>query len=52
MTRKRVNQGAGFGLQIPVECIFYGETRVTTWLLKALEKLDNSLNVKVEKCVT
>ena len=40
-----------FGLEIPVDSIFYGDSRVTTWLKKALEKLDNSLKVKVEKCV-
>ena len=29
--------------------IFYGDSRVTTWLKKALDKLGNSLNLKVEK---
>ena len=34
-------------------CLLYFLTnsRVTTSLQKALEKLDNSLNVKVQKCV-
>ena len=40
-----------FGLEIPVDSICYGDSRVTIWLKKALEKLDNSLKVKVEKCV-
>ena len=29
--------------------IFYVESRVTIWLKKALDKLGNSLNLKVEK---
>ena len=51
VTVKRVNQGAGFGLEITVDYIFYVDSRVTTWLKKPLEKLGNSQNVKVEKCV-
>ena len=31
--------------------VFYGDSRVTNWLKKALEKSDNSPNVKAEKCV-
>ena len=46
VTGKRVNRGAGFGPEIPVECIFYGHSRITTWLRKSLEKLDNSLKCK------
>ena len=30
---------------------FHGDSRVRTWFKRALEKSDNSLNVKVEKCV-
>ena len=30
---------------------FDADSTLTTWFKKALEKLDNSLNVKVEKCV-
>ena len=36
---KRVNRGAGFGLEIPVDYNFYGDSRITTWLKKGLEKL-------------
>ena len=35
---KRVNRGAGFGLEIPVDYNFYGDSRITTWLKKGLEK--------------
>ena len=47
----RVSRGAGFDLEIPVVYISWGDARVTNWFKKALEKLDSSLNVKVEKCV-
>ena len=46
-----VNRAAEFGLEIPLDYSFYGDSRVTTWLKKALEKVDNSLNVKGEKVV-
>ena len=36
---KRVNRGAGFDLEIPVDYNFYGDSRITTWLKKGLEKL-------------
>lgn len=51
MIGKRAKQGAGFGLELPVDIIFYGDSRVTIWFKKASEKLNNSLNVEVEKCV-
>ena len=43
--------GAGLGLEAPVDYIFYGDSRKITCLKKTLGKLDNSLNVKVEKWV-
>lgn len=46
-----MNRGAEFGSEIPPDYTFYGGFIVTNWLKKALEKLDNSLNVKVEKRV-
>ena len=50
VTGKRVKRGLRFGLKI-TDYNFYGDSRVTAWLKKALEKLGNSLNLKVEKCV-
>ena len=35
MTRMRVNLGSGFGLEIPVECIFYVDSRIKAWLWKS-----------------
>ena len=40
----QVDRSAGFSLEIPADYIFYGGSRVVTWLKGALEKLDNSLN--------
>ena len=51
VTGKRVNQGAGFDLEIAADYIFQGDSRVTTWLKKASEKLNVSLNIKIEKRV-
>ena len=51
VTRKRVNRGAGFGLEIPVNYIFYGNSRVIFWLEKNLNKLEKALSAKIEKCV-
>ena len=40
-----------FGLEIPLDYICNSESRVKTWLKKAIEKVENSLNVKGEKVV-
>ena len=50
MTGKRLNGGAGLGLEILVN-VLYGDPEVTTWLKNSLEKLDNELLIKVKKCV-
>ena len=49
VTEKRVNRGAGFGLEIPVNYVIYRDSIIKTWIKKALEKLENSENIKVEK---
>ena len=37
---KRVNRGAGYGLEIPCEYIFYGDTKMSLpWLKSKLECL-------------
>ena len=43
-TGTRLKRGAEFGLEIPLDYIFYEDSRVTTWLKKALEKVYNSIN--------
>ena len=51
VTGKRVNRGAGLGLEIPVDYFFYGDSRVIAWLKNSIEKLDLCINEKVGKCV-
>ena len=49
VTRMQVNRGAEFGQEIPFDFIFYRDSRITTSIKNALEKEDNSLNVKGER---
>ena len=51
VTGARVNRGAEFGLVIPLDYIFYGDSRATNWFNKGLKKVHDSLNVKGEKVV-
>ena len=51
VTGKRVNRGAGLGLEIPVDYFFYGDSRVIAWLKNSIEKLDRCIDEKVGKCV-
>ena len=46
-----MNRGAELGLEMTLDYIFYEDSRVTTCLEKALEKKDNSLNVKGKKVI-
>ena len=50
VTVTRVNRGAEFGLEIPLDYIFEEDSTVKTWIKKALEKVDNFKTVKVDKC--
>ena len=38
-------------LEVPFDYVLYRDSIVTTWFKTALEKLDNSLNLKKEKYV-
>ena len=51
VTGKRVNRGAGLGIEILVDYFFYGESRVVAWLKNSIEKLDRCIDEKVGKCV-
>ena len=51
VTGKRVNIGAGLGLEIPVDYYFYGDSRFIAWLKNSIEKLDRSVDEKAGKCV-
>ena len=48
---KRVNRGAGHGLEIPAEYTFVGNEKVIEWLKKAIAKVDRNMEEKVSKCL-
>ena len=51
VTDKRCNRGAGLGLEVPVDYMFYGDVRVLEWLKKNIEKKDSNITEKVNKCL-
>ena len=48
---KRVNRGAGYGLEIPAEYTFVGNEKVIEWLKKGIAKVDRNMEEKVSKCL-
>ena len=48
---KRVNRGAGLGLEKPMDYTFYGDARVVLWLEKAFKKITENIDAKVAKCL-
>ena len=52
ITGKRVNRGVGvgLGLEIPVHYIFYGDERVIDWVEKEIEKVNDNIATRVNKC--
>ena len=44
VTGKRVNRGAGLGLEKPMDYTFY-------WLEKAFKKINENIDAKVAKCL-
>ena len=51
VTSKRVNRGAGDGLEIPVEYRFFGDKTAVTWMKMQIEKIENNVNDKANKCM-
>ena len=51
VTGKRVNRGAGYGLEIPVKYCFYGKAETINLVKKLIEKINCSFQGKVEKCI-
>lgn len=51
VTGKRVNRGAGMGLEIPVDYYFYGDKRVIDWFKKSIDKLDQTIDKKIGRCL-
>ena len=51
VTGKRINHGAGYGLEIPVEYVFNGNEKALQWAKKNLDKIDANVNKKVGRCL-
>ena len=51
VTGKRVNRGAGYGLEITVQYTFTGPERAVEWAEKNVKKVIEYINNKVNKCV-
>ena len=48
---KRVNRGAGYGLEILVQYRFIGAERTVEWAEKNIRKVFENITKKVNKCV-
>ena len=51
VTGKRINRGAGYGLEIPVDCVFNGNEKALQWAKKNLDDIDERVNKKVGRCL-
>lgn len=51
VTGKRVNRGAGYGLEIPVQYRFIGAKKAVEWAEKNIKKVFESIDKKFNKCV-
>ena len=48
---KRVNRGAGYGLEIPVQYRFNGAEKAVEWVEKNIKKVFVNMNEKINKCI-
>ena len=48
---KRVNRSAGDGLEIPVECKFFGDARAVSWAENQIKNTKENVNILVKKCM-
>ena len=51
VTGKRINDGAEYGLAIPVEYVFNGNEKALQWTKKNLDNNDANVNEIVERCL-
>ena len=51
ITGKRVNRGAGYGLEIPVQYRFIGTKKAVEWAEKRIQKVLENIDKKFSKCV-
>ena len=48
VTGKRMNHGAGYGFEIPVEYVVNGNNKTLQWAKKNLDNIDANVNKKLE----
>ena len=48
---KRVNHGAGYGLETPVYFIFQGHVKGIAWVKKKIEDGEKMVQSRIEKCM-
>ena len=51
VTGKRVNRGAGYGLEILVQYRYIGAEKAVEWTEKNIKEVFENTNKKVNKCV-
>ena len=47
----RINHGAGYDLEIPVEYVFNGNEKALQWAKKSVDDIDANVNKKIGKCL-
>ena len=48
---KRINFGVGYGLEIPAECVFYGNEKAIQWAKRILDGVGGNMKKKVLRCL-
>ena len=51
VTRKRVNRGAGYGLEIPTNFHFYGPENAIVWIRSKITNTEKKLSQNVNRCL-
>ena len=51
MTGKRVNCGAGYGLEIPANFYFYGPENAIVWIRSKITNIEKKLSQNVNRCL-
>ena len=48
---RRVNRGAGNGLEVPVRFIFQGHRKAVEWVQKKIKTADNDIQERIKRCM-
>ena len=51
VTEKKINRGAGYGLEIFIEYVFDGNEKALQWSKKNLDNIDANVNKKIGRCL-